>query len=323
MGNLPLYRTISDLDSSLLGIRPSAQEPCFSFFYRIDGTRCELINADGHLTDETERWDVDLHGMELNGQIGLRNPSTLFGPDGVAPEGSELGICVLWKNPQLSQAGCIVPEQSPITQASPSHNLTIIASFPPGGLSGNLDLDVCLYLRKPAPFVSDDQRFLINDAGVILGSIREEQVMTSGTSMVFPIREVMELGGPIWRLEMSEWDDPKEDEFSENNLVLVLNAADPECPKLGPSGIENKAMLCEIITQAFYLVCQKIGEGDPTALADTFNGTELEPGSISDAIYQLSQKGKENIVNYSNAESLLGGLHRTVFDVLSQGVGNV
>ena len=78
-------------------------------------------------------------------------------------------------------------------------------------------------------------------------------ILVDGDGSVFPIEEVEEVGGPLWKVDFN-WTDIESDSFSSSNVKLLLNRAHPIYNYLyNEKHNVNKYLMNEIILSAMVL----------------------------------------------------------------------
>lgn len=257
----------------------------YSFSYKIEDNYLPLVRKGKStlkLTDPHDLWDVVDDGLRISRQVSIEYPDLLMGPDGIAPRGASVGVCIVWRNKSLTQMGYI-KSHSVIHNGVAYYNFRY--EFVPGEISGDLSLETVLYIEKPAETVEPDEGKLMNRAGVTLGEIDFVSIAFSSDSMEFPIVEVSEKSAPLWWLELAQWDDPTADPFCSDYVCLYLNTAYSSCPKAG-SSTKGQDLLVEIISTAYCLIFQELINRD--CIDRTLNDIGLEPGSIAKVMYYFA-----------------------------------
>lgn len=275
MENLFFYPTIDEKMLEEAGCDCSKYE--FSYF--LEGTYHPLKVKGKNtikLEDKLESWKIKEDGLRIIRQITIGYPQTFKGKNGVACKAAEVGICIIWINRTLTQMGYIMPES--IIKDGKRKIYNFKYTFPAGEIDGDLTLDTVIYIKKAATIVEEDEKHLINEAGVTVGSIDSISLNFNNIYMDFPIKDVKDSSQPLWWLELKEWEDPRKDYFDEDHVCLYLNSFYGYCPKVGDT-IKNIELLIEIITSAYLMIIRKIE--DSGYLNDTLNDVGLEPGSIS------------------------------------------
>lgn len=260
-----------------------------------------------------ENWKVERDGIRLRRTVSFEYPEMLFGKDGVACTGAELGICITWVNRSLKMMGTILPESEYMNGAKRVYIFDY--EFGPGMIQGDLELDMILYIKHAAETCPDEEEYLINEEGVTVGVLDEKHLDFGNIYMDFPIQEVNDKKQPLWWLDIGLWLDPASELFNEDNLCIYLNRAYDSCPKLGES-IKNMDVLVDIITTAYMLIFRRIDELG--YLSRTCNDVDLEPGSISKIMYYFLN-GCDYPVDFSSMERLHKSLWLNVAEMINKG----
>lgn len=248
-------------------------------------------------------------------QVIIEYPSILKGKAGVACSDAEIGICIIWTNRTLTQMGYIMPET--LVRSGRKEIYGFKYSFHAGLIKGDLTLDTVVYIKKAAEYVPLEERHLINEAGVTVGTIDSIVLNFENTYMDFPIKDVKEKQQPLWWLELKQWEDPRKDAFDEDYICLYLNSSYEYCPKVGDT-IKNLELLVEIISTAYLMIILKIDEMG--FLNDTLNDVGLEPGSISKVIFYFYTSCSIPL-KYESIDSLQKSIHRNI-EIMLQGGEN-
>lgn len=178
--------------------------------------------------------------MILEKEVKIAYPHLLYGKQGVAPQGAQVGICIIWTNRSLTQTGYILPV---VDHTTPSGWTCVFRyEFLPGEIKGDLELSLVVYLKEQAKVVASGEDHLINEAGVTLGEIETLSLDFDSIYMEFPIEECNAKDQPLWWVEFSQWEDPRVDLFSKENICLYLNTAYDDCPMAGET-IKNPYFL--------------------------------------------------------------------------------
>ena len=243
-------------------------------------------------SDPAEVWRLRKDGLVLEKTVIVEYPEELKGPNGVVPAGARILPCILWSNQRLTSAGVITPDE---LRESSRLACRFKHKFEPGSLAGDLTLEMVLYVCAPAPSLEPEEDILMNEPGVLLGSLeRPVTIDFDGASMDFPIEEFEDLAGPLWRMQFEPWYDPREDLFSAASFVLLLNAKHPDCPKIVGGKVSNQALLQEILCEAYFLIFERVrGFHDDSAWDDMISDSNLAPESICSILHWFSQRGEE------------------------------
>lgn len=295
----------------------SAKKYCFSFVYQ--GQKYELKQNGRNIVKLTPPpevaeivWKVEEDGLSVETGVTIDHPHLLFGKQGIAPYGSEIGICIIWTNRSLTQTGYILPTSDITTPVGRTCSFQYF--FSPGEIQGDLELSLCLYLKIPSETVSADEMHLINEAGVTLGEIESISLDFSSVYMEFPIEECNAKDQPLWWVEFSLWEDPRVDLFTKENIRLYLNTAYDACPVVGET-IRNIDLLINIISSVYLLIFQRLSPDD---LSATKSDIGLNPNSICSIMHQFILGCSSNL-QWESDENLLKSIQMNVSAMLREG----
>lgn len=290
----------------------------YTFDYFSDESYHKLIPKKGKnaykFIDDT--WKIENDGLRITRQVTVEYPQTFQGKNGVACKDAELGICIIWNNKKLSQMGYIMPETIKEFGNKRVYNFKYI--FPAGQIKGDIYLETIIYIKKSAVEIEEDEKYLMNEAGVSLGTIDEINLNFENNHIEFPIVEVKEANQPLWWLELTDWEDPRSDPFNEDYVCLYLNSYYDNCPKAG-EGFDNVDLLVEIVTTAYLMIINKIDEMG--FLNDTLKNVGLQPGSISKMITYFYDSAKVPL-KFDSMTSLHKSIHQCVENLLKGGSQN-
>lgn len=312
MENIYFYPTIDE--EMLTDAGCSAGE--YEFSYPLEGVNHRL-QAKGkstiRLEDDLETWKIENDGLRVLRKIAIEYPAAFKGPEGIACADAELGTCIIWSNRTLTQMGYIMPESMICLGAKEIYSFNHL--FPAGDIKGDLTLDTVVYIKKAADHVRDNERHLMNETGVSVGTIDTVSLSFDSIYMDFPIKDVNDSKLPLWWLEMKDWEDPRIDPFDEDHICLYLNSAYSYCPKVGDT-IKNVELLVEIITTAYLMILNKINEKG--CLRATLDDSDLEPGSISKIMFYFCDSCVPKIQN-EPIEAMQKKIHQNIEFILKGG----
>ena len=304
------YPTLTDelLDAAGFSATP------YTYSYSVEGIDYKLVGKGKSVVKfDDEAWKVDRDGLRLRRRIVFEYPNVLYGRYGIACSGAELGLCIIWINSSLTQRGTILPQNEYVSDSSIVYEFDY--EFAPGTLKGDLNLEMQLYIRKPALSVIPEEKSIMNDEGVTVGTLDDTHLDFGSMYMEFPITEVNNKKQPMWWLELSDWREPKEDLFSEDNLCIYLNTAYESCPRLGDT-IKNADVLVDIITTAYLMLFNRVI--DCGYLSDTINDVGLEQGSISKILFYFKDSC-ETEIDFSSEERMHKTIWMNVADMINGG----
>lgn len=259
------------------------------------------------LSDPLDLWKIETEGLLLEKTVRIAYPDLLKGKNGVACSDAELGICIVWTNKKLSQTGIILPKSDIV---GPQGRICRFEHFyEPGTISGDLELVLSMYIKKAAPNVQEDEKDLINEAGVTVGELESVVLDFNSIYMEFPIEEFRSENEPLWWVEFSEWEDPKTvDMFTKDSLCLYLNPYYDGCPAPSTNEsinkIKNFDLLVDILSQTYLMMFQRLSDDD---LRATRQNIGLVTNSICSILHQFIEDCYEEL-HWESPEKLLKSL---------------
>lgn len=286
----------------------------YTFSYKDTNQEQELKQSGKNtvkLSEPSDSWKVEQDGLILKKEVKIAHPHLLYGKQGIAPQGAQIGICIIWTNRSLTQTGYILPVVDNTTPTG--RTCTFWHEFLPGEIKGDLELSLVVYLKEQAKVVAAGEDHLINEAGVTLGDIETLSLDFNSIYMEFPIEECNAKDQPLWWVEFSQWEDPRVDLFSKENICLYLNTAYDDCPMVGES-IKNLELLIQIISTTYLLIFKKLNDEE---LHDTKNDVGLNPNSICSIMHQFILGGEP--LRWESDESLLKSIQQNVAKMLKEG----
>lgn len=268
-------------------------------------------------SDPADVWQLKKDGLVLEKTVIIEYPKELKGPNGVAPAGARVLPCILWSNQRLTSAGVITPDEM---MEFPRLACKFKHKFEPGSLSGDLTLELVLYVCSSAPSLEQGEDILMNEPGALLGPLEKPVIIDfDGDSMDFPIEEFEEPEGPLWCMQFEPWSDPRENLFSAASFVLLLNAKHPDCPKIVGGKVSNQALLQEILCEAYFLLFEKVRDfHDDSAWEDMISDSDLAPDSICSMLHWFSQRGEEPF-DWSTPEGRMLSIKRIIDQSFAEG----
>ena len=315
MENISLYPTLTPEMLQNSGCVPEKYIFTYSFQGRYYGLK-QNGTATVKLTDPLELWKIEDEGLKIDKTVNIAYPDLLQGPTGVACRNAELGLCIIWTNKTLTQTGHILPETEIITPQGRVCKFSY--EFPPGMISGDLELLLIMYVKKRAEEVGPDEGALINETGVTVGQIERKVLDFNSIYMEFPIEEYKSDKEPLWWVEFSEWEDPKTtDMFTKDNICLYLNPYYDSCPSpsMDRSGgsIKNVDILIDILAQTYLLIFGRLSDDD---LRATRLNIGLTSNSICSILNQFIESCNEVELDWGSPERLLKTLQINIRSML-------
>ena len=253
-------------------------------------SKCTVLQ----LTDQVAQWNPDENNLFAEYKCSFRTPRFFFGENGLAPlNNSVIGVALIWQDPDANQRG-VEPIGAILSNVNKICNISGKIFFKENQLKGTLVLQTVLFLKKKgAP--NQWEKHLAGLEGTIFGIVDETRIIIDGNGSIFPIHEVKSPNEPLWWIKC-EWEDPRSDRFTDENICLYFNTAHKDYPSLKINeGIKNSPLLTEILCSALQIIVSKV-LNDDIARTDTIHGSNLEEGSISSMVhYFLNTFG----INYS------------------------
>ena len=311
MNELSFYPMLTDEMIEACGFKCEK----YSFTYVYQGQEFELTQSGKNtvkLSDSNEIWKIEDDGLCFEKRVKREHPHLLYGTRGIAPADAEIGMCIIWTNRTLTQTGHIMPQDDISTPTG--RTCTFSYTFSPGEIKGDLELSLVLYLKKVAQSISQGEEHLMNESGVTLGEVETVSLDFNSIYMEFPIEECNAKDQPLWWVEFSQWEDPRVDLFSKENLCLYLNTAYDACPMAGEN-IKNIELLVSIISTVYFLVFKKLSDDD---LHATKHDIGLSPNSICSIMHQFITGCSSNL-QWESDESLLRTIQINVAAMLKEG----
>lgn len=298
MKELFFYPTLNEDNAADFGIEVSD----FEFSYNEISLKPDEAGVLRNPTEKT--WLVQNNGMTMRSSVRLSAPGTLFGPSGVLCSGARIGFYAFWSNPSTMQSGSCLLESIDGVNYALSHY------FAPETIKGTLNVEIHAFVQQSAPFVKDEEAFLMNDTGVSIGVVTSHSVLLNDDHLTFPILKVKEDDKPLWWVTL-DWEDPSIDRF-DNCVTVYLNKKFKSYPKSG----KDAEFLCTIIASVYFLIIQKLRAKDEEIMRSVFEGSdEFEEFSVCSVMShfctQLHYLTFDKMKN-SNDEKLMAELQKEI-----------
>lgn len=167
------------------------------------------------LFDQNSKWDVAYENLIVSQSIYIDKPSKFFGENGLAEQGSRIGVGVVWYSRDSKQRGAKHITSFSYRNQSVQANMEL--EFERHQLRGKLHYEIILYIDS-----IDEKRnsYLANEYGMVLGNVFNLELILEGDGSTFPIVSIEEDDMPLWSL-YCEWNDLN-DPFDES-VRLRLN----------------------------------------------------------------------------------------------------
>lgn len=262
-------------------------------------------NYTAQVSDPKCIWDIGLHELGVRKEIGAKDFSVWFGPDGVAAKNATLGLALQWISVKSDQRGVI-----PFAKVkSKDVNRSFVADtvFEKNILKGSLILQTVVYLVD-AGTPSDEEAYLCTQTGTVLGTIDRCELFLEGNGSVFPIATINDPDKPLWTVYYDESADPMEDLFDKDHVEIRLNKAHPHYDQLRiESSLKESPLFLEVISSALMIIITSVKESLGTEWANVVSGQgEYNYGSIAEAVSYFITKLEWDI---SSATKLAQSIH--------------
>lgn len=263
----------------------------YSYYYNLNQEELELLAEDAEgdgkifsIADETSRWKPDLNNIRIKRSYELSNTKSLFGTAGIVCENAKLGIALMWTSQESRQRGSV--EIGFFNNTDDDYRFNLEYSFLAGQFRGKVQFETVLFVKeKGFPNIGED--YLANEPGIILGTFGDMITLVfDGTGSLFPIifDENARPQEQLWNV-MCGWNDPLTDSFYETVLIR-FNVNNKSYKKYldRDSSYYDPQLFKEILASALSIIVAKVRE-DPEFWDATVNGTDLNPGSVSEAVH--------------------------------------
>ena len=249
-----------------------------------------------NIVDETGKWSLDQHNLEISGTIVIKNTAVLFGNEGLVGEDATLGVSLVWKSrpSNIRGAECI----GKLNKSTGEVVIDFSKAFEASILRGYVNLTVELFVIDAG---GKDNRL---KTGLTLGAMYDALVMLEGTGSNFAVFEKSAPGEPLWTVDC-DWDDPEYSQFSEC-VKVTINTAHPAWTLASEDDV-RKELLKEIMASSMQIVIAEVGH-DQLATGDDY-----EPGSVCDAVsYFVNRAGLNMESNATIAKSIRAYLDKSM-----------
>ncbi len=246
----------------------------------------------GAVRDGRCTWHPETHDLQLDLKCRLTSAYMLFGPTGLAPRNSLLGLALRWVSTRSQEQGVI-----PFGEICPRDTVkefSLTHVFGAGRLRGSLKLETVLYLKQVGDILPQES-FLASAPGAILGRLDQEELVLDGSGSVFPIAVISRPGGPLWEVWFPEGTDPMTDLFQSDNVEIRLNRAHPSYPLLKiESSLSTSPLFLEVLASALQVIVETaiaaMGENWEQDISRTDPDQGPAEGSIAQALCWFTQK---------------------------------
>jgi len=300
MSSEKLYITFSDDLIKELNITSSR-----NYYYLFEGEKRELEEKRVDelsnspvfsIRDQFRKWNElkKTQPLYFNFSFSISNLVQIFhGKEQACYSNATLGIALEWKPKDSKVKRCIkigeindYLENDSIT----FHINDVEIKFP----DNDIDFYWIIYVSKPGNGSNDGEHKFGNTKGLVLGKGLLWSIINGGNASMFPIDEVYKKDSPLWSIRCS-FNDWCEDEFSQDNLAIVLNQCHPLYKSIKyDSETFDELIFKEVISSSFASLVEQIIliAKDNNCYSDIAKDNVEENGSILAAIkYFKNTKG--------------------------------
>lgn len=282
------------------------------FSYKVNNETKQIEYIDEHDNisfDKNVDWNCDDYDLEISINIKLKNLNILFGPNGITPSNSTIGLCIEWYSPQ-SKIRKVIKSNKLISKNDNELYYSFNIVLPKQTFKGTVTLNALLYLSSSDKNISNTELYLNNDVGVLIGNIIKKIIFMSGNGSQLPIKICSYPDSDLlWDIELN-LDEPGERQFSDG-FAIIFNSAHKDYKMLDPtSPFYCERLAEEIITNAIVLFLSELSKSPEFDLEGDFEeGTLLSfakyyrdhldinfdgAKNISKSVHEYLEKGKLN-----------------------------
>lgn len=242
----------------------------------------------GYLRDQRCVWYPETHNLKVKISGSIKNPSLLFGPEGIVCHDAHIGIGIQWISTKTDHRGIVRCKD--MKSSDRECNFNTLIKFDKNFVKGSIQLNTILYLKKEGN-PDENERHLNNISGTILGVIESCEVFVDGNGSIFPVSTVNKPGEPLWWVYYDTSADPMTDSFEEENVELIMNSAHPNFSLLKiDSSMKESVFLVEILSAAMVIIIDSAKEALGSEWESMIDSKDFSTGSIAEALYYFKNK---------------------------------
>lgn len=266
----------------------------YEFFYTVGDEEyplsCTSLDGSsviGQLVDERGLWTPDTHNLGIRRTLDCISCKNLFGVNGIACVDATIGVAILWTSAHSRQRNTI--HVGELRNSLEPQHLEIEYLFEKAVFRGSVEFNTILYIKKASPNPTDDEKFLANKKGFMLGEIEDKFILQfDGSGSMFPIYEEIRPGEPLWRTQC-QYEDVLYSMFNES-IKIFLNKAHPAYQYIDKTSKKyNQYLLLEVMSSALTTIILQIKDDD-VAWSDIEQGKDSIAGSLAEAISYFRNK---------------------------------
>lgn len=255
--NITFYPTLDVDQLKLLNKRI-----IYNFHYFNDENRINIsstIESDKYMSlDSKSDFDKEENSLFVDVLVSLNNQDSLFGSTGIAPTNSQI-LLVLECYSQKSKFRKVLSSNKYIDQNNLFNDFSFELEIEPNTIDKEVNFSLLLILSKPADTIKDNELFLNNQPGVIIGTLDKKTLYLSGNGSLFPVYTKYSEDKKLWDIKI-DYEDPTIDKFSET-VQLILNSSHKDYDLLNPQSKNYcERLIYEIISSAVTLIILDLKE---------------------------------------------------------------
>lgn len=237
-------------------------EVAYYFSYEVDGNMIDIssnIERDQYITlDNNSDYDKDENTLIIDVSVNLKKTQILFGPSGIAPLGAEIGLALECFS-QKSKYRKVVTSNKTVKYNDESNSCDFKIKIEPKTIQSELSFNLLLTLAKSSGVLLENEFYLNNKSGVIIGTLDKKTLYLSGTGSLFPIYTRPSTDKKLWEVKF-EYEDATIDKLSET-VQLILNSNHKDYDYLNPKSKNYcDRLIYEIIASAVSLLVVDLKE---------------------------------------------------------------
>ena len=264
-----------------------------------DLTECPAENEIILIDNKNENclWQFNFGDLSLSRSIIINNPKILFGKNGVACTDAVLGVGIQWSSTQSRTRGCYEITQFDSNFEKIDFSINQPITFTRNSLLNYLNLQTIIYIKK-AGTPTDEEMFLANDEGIILGELDFKKIRLDGNASELPIfdEDVSSSTDPLWKVLLNI-DNPHENMFVDS-FQIFLNKNNPSYNRVNRNLPElyDSHLMDEIVASALSMLVSELRTTTYWKEIED-NDSKILDGSTSSVVHHFIDKLNINTKN--------------------------
>lgn len=254
------------------------------------------------LSTNNNHWDPMNYDLNMIVTVEIENKSILYGINGVCPTNGELSIALEWYSQKSKKRDIIYPrnKKNRIDDNNEKSKYVFECTFNKNTFMNDIEINLIIYNSKKTRQIIENEKYLNNEEGVILGNIDQKTLFMTGTGSLFPIYLKSLDDNRLWNVQIEDCIEPEIDKFSDC-VRIILNTNHKDYPLLDVTSKKYcERLILEIISNAVTLIICSLKE---SGVLDDINKPSSE-GSVLNFIKYYVDKLElniDNVVSISNS----------------------